>query len=104
MPSKLKTKDNNIKMYKNKLFVRNNNIIYYGNPYDRYIIKIEPSESKLYEDLEVASEVLVAMVDLGEECQKPGKILKTSKKNGVWPAMDIANAWLERIRLSSQTS
>lgn len=101
MSYNLVAKDNNIKMYKNRAFVRNNNIVYYGNICNRYIIKMELLESKLCEDLKISSEVLVAMVDLGEKCQAPGKILKTSKKNGVWPAVDIANAWLDRMKLIS---
>lgn len=101
MPYNLKTKNNDIKMYKNKAFVRNNNVIYYGNPHDRYTIKIESLASKPCEDLEISSETLVAMIDLGENCELPGKIVKTSKKSGIWPAIDIANAWLERVRLSS---
>lgn len=85
------------KMYKNKPFVRYGNTIYYGYSSDRYIIRIRIlSNPKLVEDLQLSSEILVELLDLGTDAKFPGTTVKSCTKSGLWSAIDVSSAWLER--------
>ena len=92
---------NILKLYKNKPIVRCNDVIYYGYSSDRYIIKIQiVSSSKNFDDINLSSEVVAELLDLGPECKLPGTVLKTCTKSGLWNAIDVSSAWLERKLIS----
>lgn len=83
--------------YKSRPLVRSGNVIYYGNISDKYVAKLEITETKKVKDLEVASRVNVALISTENEV----KIAKTSEKPGLYPALDIANIWLERAAVEN---
>lgn len=82
--------------YKGKPLVRCGNILYYGNMTDKYVVKIETKETKKLNDLEIATATDVAMIDTSSESLDAKKIVKISKKSGLYESLDIANIWLER--------
>ncbi len=82
--------------YKGKPLVRCGNIMYYGDMNDRYIVKIGTNKTEKLKDLGVASSTDVAMIDTNIEGTDIKKIVKMSKKHGLYEALDIANIWLER--------
>ncbi len=83
--------------YKDKPLVRCGNIMYYGDMNDPYVVKIESKESKDVLDLKVATSVNVEMIDTASDNKDTKKIVKTSQKDGLYAALDIANIWLERV-------
>lgn len=82
--------------YKGKPLVRCGNTLYYGNMTDKYVVKIETKETKKLNDLEIATSTDVEMIDTRSEDADAKKIVKISKKNGLYESLDIANIWLER--------
>ena len=83
-------------MYRGKPLVRSGDTIYYGNMTDKYVIKIDIKTKKTVEDMEVADKCIVQlMLTAGNSLQKT-EFVKTSEKNGLYLALDIADAWLTR--------
>lgn len=83
-------------MYRGKPFVRSGDTIYYGNMTDKYVIKIDIKTKKTVEDMEVADKCTVQLMLTDPEIRSRKQIVKTSEKNGLYLALDIADAWLTR--------
>lgn len=80
--------------YKGYPLVRNKDTIYYGNMYDEYVIMIKILSFKKVGDIEVADKVKVYQMSTDVTSKDP--IVKTSDKNGLYEAFDIAYIWLSR--------
>lgn len=83
-------------MYRGKPLVRSGDTIYYGNMTDKYVIKIDIKTKKTVEDMEVADKCIVQLMITDPEIRSRKQIVKTSEKNGLYLALDIADAWLTR--------
>ena len=82
--------------YKGKPLVRCKNTIYYGDINDKYVVKIESKKTKKVKDVDVSTLVSVEMIDTDENSPITKKIVKISEKAGLYLALDIAGAWMER--------
>lgn len=82
--------------YKGKPLVRSGDTIYYGSMTDKYVIKIDVKTKKKVGDLDVADKVTVQLMYTDPEIRTRKQIVKTSEKNGLYLALDIADAWLTR--------
>lgn len=82
--------------YKGKPLVRCGDTIYYGDMRDKYVIKIDIRSKKKMGDLELADKVSVQLMYTDPEIRTRKQIVKTSEKNGLYLALDIADAWLSR--------
>ena len=83
-------------MYKGYPLVRNKDTIYYGNMYDEYVIMMKIQSFKKEGNLEVADQVKVYQMSTSKN-----EIVKTSDKNGLYAAFDIAYIWLSRANKAS---
>ena len=83
-------------MYRGKPLVRSGDTIYYGNMTDKYVIKIDIKTKKTVEDMGVADKCIVQLMLTDPEIRSRKQIVKTSEKNGLYLALDIADAWLTR--------
>lgn len=81
--------------YKGKPLVRCGDILYYGSMKDKYIIKMQVRSKKKVKDLDVADRVIVQLM-YTSPCANRKQIVKTSEKNSLYLAIDIADAWLTR--------
>lgn len=82
--------------YKGKPLVRCGNVIYYGSMKDKYVVKLEIKSKKKVQDLEVADRVTIQLMYTDANIRSRKQIVKSSEKNGLYLAMDIADAWLTR--------
>ena len=82
--------------FKSRPLIRKENTIYYGDIRGKYVVKMEIFETKKVKDLDVASKVGLLMIETSSKITDSQKIVKISEKNGLYPALDIAEAWLER--------
>ena len=82
--------------YKGKPLVRCKDVIYYGDINDNYVVKIESKKTKKVKNVDVSTEVTVEIIDTDENTPITKKIVKTSEKAGLYLALDIAGAWMER--------
>ena len=82
--------------YKNRPLVRCGDVIYYGSMAEKYVIKMEIKSKKMHLDLEVADKVSIQLMSTDPSISTRKKIIKTSEKPGLYLALDIADAWLDR--------
>ena len=83
--------ENKILTYKEKPLVRRGNMIYYGNPADKYIILMMVNSTKKVDDLDVATSITI---QLQTNEGGSGKVIKQAEREGFFAAMDIAEYWL----------
>ena len=92
MPAK-KTENQEVFTYKGKPLLRKDNIIYYGNPDDKFVARFTLDNGKKVNGLDVATRVTIdLMTNEGEE---RSKIIKQAERDGLYKALDIAIFWLE---------
>ena len=82
--------------YKGKPLVRCGDVIYYGSMKDKYVVKLEIKSKKKVKDMDVADRVTVQLMYTDPKIRTRKQIVKTSEKEGLYLAMDIADAWLTR--------
>lgn len=91
-----KTEKSSFPTYKGKPLVRSGDTIYYGSMSDKYVIKLDIKSKKKIGDLDVADKVTVQLMYTDPDIRKRKQIVKTSEKDGLYLALDIADAWLTR--------
>ena len=82
--------------YKGKPLVRCGDVIYYGSMKDKYVVKLEIKSKKKVKDMDVADRVTVQLMYTDPNIRTRKQIVKTSETEGLYLAMDIADAWLTR--------
>ena len=82
--------------YKGKPLVRCGDVIYYGSMKDKYVVKLEIKSKKTVQDIEVADKVSIQLMFTDQNIRARKQIVKSSEKDGLYLAMDIADAWLTR--------
>ena len=63
---------------------------------DKYVVKLEIKSKKKVKDMDVADRVTVQLMYTDPNIRTRKQIVKTSEKEGLYLAMDIADAWLTR--------
>ncbi|HIU32450.1 MAG TPA: hypothetical protein IAB66_09855 [Candidatus Caccousia avistercoris] len=76
--------------------VRCGDVLYYGSMKDKYVVKMEIKSKKKVQDLEVADKVSIQLMYTDASIRSRKQIVKSSEKNGLYLAIDIADAWLTR--------
>ncbi len=82
--------------YKGKPLVRQGNEIYYGNMTDKYVVKLEILSDKKVGNNTLPDKIKVILMNSDITLDEKAGTIKTSEKNGIYEAMDIASVWLER--------
>lgn len=85
-------KQHNALIYKDKPLVRHDNVLYYGFPSDKYIIKMEIVEPKT-ETSDTSNKVIVELLDISGKFEK---MIKKSERTGLYGALEIGSIWLDR--------
>ena len=83
-------------LYKNKPLIRNGNTLYYGDIADKYVVCLQIESTVKSADLDIADKVNIQLISTDPELSRRKRVIKTAKKNGLFPAIDIAEAWLKR--------
>ena len=82
--------------YKGKPLVRKDDVIYYGDMGEKYVIMLQILSTKKIGDTDVADKVSVQLMLTDPDVRAKEKIVKKSEKSGLYNAMDIGAIWLER--------
>lgn len=82
-------------MYKERPIVRRGNVMYYGFIDDKYIIKITEEESETVGNTEIGSKVTVQLTTNNTKLKGKERIIRQSKKEGLFDALDVGVVWLE---------
>lgn len=86
--------------YKGRPLVRCGDTIYYGNMAEKFVIKLEIKSKKTVLDMEIANRVAIYLMSTNPEISARKQVIKSSEKNGLYLALDIADVWLERALAS----
>lgn len=82
--------------YKGRPLRRKDNLIYYGSMSDKYIIMLQVTESRDFQDLSVATRVTVQLQLTDPDLKSRDRVVKKSEKTSFFEAIDVAAVWLER--------
>ena len=89
-------KKNAFLTYKGKPLVRKDNMIYYGDPAEPFVVILTITGTKAFHDMQVADRVIVQLVSTDPDARPRDRIVKKGEKRGLYNAMDIGTVWLER--------
>ena len=87
-------------MYKGLPLRRKDNLIYYGNMSDKYIVMLQILDTEPVEDLQVAKRVSVQLQLTDPGLRSRDRVVKKSEKDGIYTALDLGAVWLERARIN----
>ena len=82
--------------YKGKPLVRSGSNLYYGDMNDPYVVCLNVKNEEEYKDIKLAGDVTVQLLSTDESLPPMQRIIKKSEKNGLFTALDLGAAWLER--------
>ena len=82
--------------YKGFPLVRHEDVIYYGNMTDDYVVMLQILQKKRVNDLDVASKIKVYQMSTDLDLPPNKAVTRTSEKESLYEALDLENAWLSR--------
>ena len=82
--------------YKGHPLRRKDNLIYYGTMAEKYIIMLQPLDTKKVDDLDVATKVAVQLQLTDPDLKSRDRVVKKTEKDSLYTAMDVATVWLDR--------
>ena len=82
--------------FKGKPLVRSGNVLYYGDPSEKYIAMMQVLTNKSFEDVTLSDRVSVQILSTDETVHTSQRVIKRTEKNGLYKALTIATIWLER--------
>lgn len=88
-------------MYKGLPLRRKDNLIYYGNMSDKYIVMLQILDTEPVEDLSLAKRVSVQLQLTDPDIRSRDRVVKKAEKEGFYIALDLGAVWLERALASN---
>jgi len=82
--------------YKGRPLVRSKNIIYYGDMREDYVVMLQIMGSKETAGEQTAGKVTLQMMSTDPNAPPAEMVLKRSERDGLYNALDLAAAWLNR--------
>lgn len=78
--------------FNGKPFIRRGNVLYYGDPKEKYIVKFTVNSSAPAGDDEVADSVTVQLTTNFLEGKE--RVIKQAQRDGLYRAFDVGEYWL----------
>lgn len=72
------------------------NTVYYGDPKEKYVIMMQVLSSDDFKGMKLSKKISVQLLLTDPEVNAVDRIVKRTEKEGMYPAFDIADIWLER--------
>lgn len=82
--------------YKGKPLVRKGDTIYYGDMSDAYVVMLNIQGTEKKFDLDMAGNVTVQLMATDPTINPLESIVKRGEKKGFYPALELADIWLQR--------
>lgn len=82
--------------YKGHPLRRKDNLLYFGDMSDKYIVQLQIMDTKKVKDLDVATRVSVQLQLTDPDIRTKDRVVKKSEKDSLYAAMDLASIWLDR--------
>ena len=87
--------------YKGRPLRRKDNLVYYGDMSDKYVIMLQIMDTEPLMDLNLAKRVSVQLQLTDQTARPRDRIVKKTEKEGFYTALDVGAVWLDRA-LSSK--
>ena len=82
--------------YKGRPLSRKDNLVYYGEMTDKYIIMLQILDTEPVQDFKLAKRVSVQLQLTDPELRARDRVVKKAEKEGLYVALDLGAVWLER--------
>ena len=82
--------------YKGRPLVRSKKILYYGDIRDPYVVMLQIANTVESAGTEVAGHVVLQMMSTDPNAAPTELVLKRAERDGLYAALDLASAWLDR--------
>ena len=82
--------------YKGHPLRRKDNLIYFGDMSDKYIVQLQIMDTKKVKDLDVATRGSEQRRLPDPDIRPKDRVVKKSEKDSLYAAMDLASIWLDR--------
>ncbi len=82
--------------YKGRPLVRSKNIIYYGDMREEYVVMLQIMSNQEIAGEPAAEKVTLQMMSTDPNAPPAEMVLKRSEREGLYNALDLASAWLNR--------
>ena len=82
--------------YKGKPLVRCGDELYYGSMDEKFVIRMQIKSKKEVNGTEIADKVAIQLLATDPDLSPRKQLVKSSEKNGLYVALDIADVWLDR--------
>ena len=89
-------KDEKFFEYKGKPLVRSGSNLYYGDINEPYVVCLMVKSETEKDGVKIADDVQVQLLATDESLSPKDRVLKKSEKKGLFTALDLGDAWLER--------
>lgn len=83
-------------VYKGKPLIRHDKVLYYGSMADSHIIRMQIFDTKPDHGLNVASKVMVTLMQTDKKLSPTESVVKNGEKKSLNEAIEIADIWLSR--------
>ena len=90
------TKTTDFLTYKGKPLLRKENVLYYGNMSDKYIIMLQILEEGEVDGATVPTRVAISLQQTDSNVRAKERIVRKSEKKSLYEALDLGAVWLER--------
>ena len=87
--------------YKGRPLRRKENLVYYGDMSDKYIVMLQIMETEPLQDLALAKRVSVQLQLTDPDIRVRDRVVKKAEKEGFYIALDLGAVWLERALASA---
>ncbi len=89
--------------YKGKPLVRKGDTVYYGDMSDPYVVMLSIQTTEQKFDLNMAGNVTIQLMATDPTINPLESIVKRGEKKGFYPALELADIWLQRALRDSET-
>ncbi len=88
--------ENQFMTYKGYPLVRTDNELYLGYMCDEYVVWMQVEKKQTEGDISVAQKVRLYQMSTDDKLSPIDAIVKTSERDSLYDALDVAVTWLER--------
>lgn len=78
--------------YKGKPFIRRGNVLYFGDPKERFMVKFVVNSTAELNGNDIADSVTVQLVT--NACTEKERVIKQAERDGLYRAFDVGEYWL----------
>lgn len=82
--------------YKGRPLVRSKKILYYGDMRDAYVVMLQVSNTNEVNGEEISGHITMQMMSTDPNAAPTELVIKRAERDGLYDALDLASAWLDR--------